>query len=574
MASKIKQPGESPIPTPQQLEGDREKRSREQAGFDKVLEALALSNGPTAPRLPEQSLAAGSYFGGYQKGFSSRLGFRGVVSFGVLRQVAERSPVLSAIISTRLHQMGRMARITNRSKKGEVGLKVVHKRHAEKDFTVPKGFNDLCREVEQMIARPWRVYWNDGVVYKSVEPSLGSFLSKTTEDLLVCNRPVVELGLDPFRVPRAFGAIDGANVIPTFAAMKYLAGLTRDIPKDYETSNQSWRRALQLVSDRYQVNLDERTEYIYILQGRPTAGFRDDELQLAPMFPSSDVRTAGYPKSLTERALFIILAEIMAMTANSRYFEFGSMVDVILAMKGQYQDKHVMDLTQILKDNMSGVAGMHRVPLVALPGGAEDLNVVQVKQSHKDMLFDVYIQKLTNLACAVFRMHPSEINEAPRAGDNSGSLNQASQTKQISMATEEGFEMLLQHHKLEILDPIVERIDPNLCVEWEMGQNEQEQITVTQLYGAITTVNERRGMMGLEPLEGEEGEVIDNQFVQAAKQAAQMPPAGQPPGPGGGAPAPLDDDQDDEQAEEPKKPLTKGPADESLEQRIRRLASV
>jgi hypothetical protein len=487
--------------------------------FSDVLTALALGVSPQAPRLPEQSMTAAQYFGGYQKGFTSRMGFRGTLSFQVLRQTAERSMLIAAVMSTRKHQAVRYARVAQRSKRGEVGFRVSHARAHEKDFQVPEGFGWLCRQAESLLSKPWRVYWDEGKVFRDVEPTAASFISKVTEDTLVLNRPCVELGLDSNKVPRAFGAIDGANIIPTFAALKYLTAINRDMPRDYAETWTSYKQTMQMIGDRYKVDLDERTEYIFMLQGRPTAGFRAGDLIVAPFLPSSNVLLAGYPKSMVEQAIWAILAEIMAMSANSRYFEFGSMAEVLVALKGQYQDKHIKDIEAILQGNVSGVPGMFRVPILALPGGKGDVDVIQVKQNHRDMLFDVYIQKLTNLTCAVFRMHPSEINEAPRAGDNSGSLNQASQQKQINMAQEQGLEALLEHYKAHIFDPLLERIDPNLRLEWDYGKQEAEQLAIVQQYATFAKVNEQRTMMGLDPISEEEGgELIDNPAIMAKQQ--------------------------------------------------------
>jgi len=591
MAEKRDKPKD--LPSPAQVEEDRRARAQQAIGFDAVLRYLALGMAPTAPRIPEQAMYHGSYFGGYPKGYTSRQGAKGSINFQTLRDIAERSALIAACLSTRQHQRVRFSRIAMRSKRGEVGFRVVHRRAQEKGFKTPEGFDLLCREAEQMLMQPWRMFWDEGAIYKEIEPNNASFASKFVEDLLVINRPAIELALDPLRIPRGFGAIDGANVIPTFQALKYVCSINKDFPKDFDTSYHAYRQTMQRVAERYKINVDERTEYLFLQSGRPVAGYRSDELILAPIFPTSDVRRAGYPKSLTEKAIFLILSEIMAMTANSRYFEFGSMAEVIVAMKGQWDDKHIKDLESIMQGNMSGVPGMFRTPLVAVPNGKDDIDVIQLKQNHRDMLFDIYIQKLTNLCCAVFRMHPSEINEAPRAGDNAGALNQASQTKQINMAQEQGLETILQHEKQSVYDPILQRIDPDLCLEWDYGQNEMEQLQVTQSYGPITTVNERRSMMGLDPLEDERGDVIDNQFVQAmlqqkqqAEQAAQQqaaagagsPEAGQEGNQGQEQPPSDEGDQEEEEKPE-SKPTPKGKAKEeggnepeSDESRFKRIA--
>ncbi|MGZ3772976.1 MAG: hypothetical protein ACXVCY_04320 [Pseudobdellovibrionaceae bacterium] len=487
--------------------------------FADVMQALALGLAPKAPRLAENAMASSSLYGGYAKG----LGQRGSISFTELRQVAETSPLLSAIISTRQHQRARYCRVAQRANKGEVGFRVVHEREHDPKFKVPEGFKELCRQVEKMLMSPWVMKDENDVPFRDIEPNLSGFASKIMHDSLVINRPVIELGLDPYRRPVSFGAIDGANVIPTFKALKYLASINKDLPKDFMENYNGFKSGLQKLADKYGIDLDESTEYIYIENGRPTAAFRHDELIVAPIFPTSNTRETGYPKSLLERSLGIIIPEIMAMQGNARFFEFGSMAEVILTLKGNFGDDHVKKLEQILQANMSGMNGMYRVPLIATPNGRDDLDVVPIKTNHKDMLFDVYIQKLTNLACAVFRMHPSEINEAARAGDNTGSLSQANQNLQIDMAQEQGLETLLLHEKQSIFDPILKRIDPNLCLEWEFGKTESQQLELVSKYASITTIDERRGMMGLDPLGPEKGgDVIDNSFVQAAIQAKQQ----------------------------------------------------
>jgi hypothetical protein len=539
---------------------DGQKPAVQGPSFDQIVKLLAFGLGPQAPRLAEQYMTgAANAFGGYTKGYTNRSGVKGIINFTTLRQVAERSPLLSAIVSTRLHQAPRFARRSDGSKKGEVGFKVMHKLDKHKDFDVPDAFKIFCRQVEEMFLKPWRVFWNDGVVFDEIEPSLAGFLQKITEDTLVINRPCIELGLDPNRVPRAFGAIDGANVIPTFAAINYLTTLNRDYPKDFRDNYAAYRTTMGMIGDRYQLSIDERTQYIYISQGRPMAAFRYDELIVAPIMPTTDISKAGYPRSMTERAMFLILAEILAMTANQRYFEFGNMAETIIGIRGQWEDKHITDFTNIMAANMSGIQGMHRVPVIALPNGKDDLTVIQGKQNHRDMLFDVYIQKLTNLACAIFRMHPSEINEAPRAGDNSGSLSQASQTKQINMAQEQGLESLLQHYKIAIFDPILERIHPDLTWEWDYGQNEMESIQVTLAKKEIMTVDELRAEQGMEPLGAEKGgDVISNPIVMQAMQMKaqadqakqQQAQGGQPPGQPGEGDSGDEDTQDQEPSED------------------------
>jgi hypothetical protein len=138
-------------------------------------------------------------------------------------------------------------------------------------------------------------------------------------------------------------------------------------------------------------------------------------------------------------------------------------------------------------------------------------------------------------------MHPSEINEAPRAGDNKGALQSANQEVQISMAQEQGLETSLNHFKTHIFDPILRQIDPDLVMEWDYGRSEQEIVTLATSKATFVTVNEQRKMCGMEPLPKEQGgEVVANPFIQAKnqmeaqqKQMAQQQQMGQQGQPGG-----------------------------------------
>jgi hypothetical protein len=112
---------------------------------------------------------------------------------------------------------------------------------------------------------------------------------------------------------------------------------------------------------------------------------------------------------------------------------------------------------------------------------------------------------------------------------------------------------MLDHIKMSIMDPILKRIDPDLAFSWDYGQSEAEQLDLTTKYASITTVNERRKMMGLDPLSDEEGgNVIDNEFIQQQKQQQQEAQQAQAMGGQGG-----DDESGGDPSGEPGQPQPK-----------------
>ena len=275
-----------------------------------------------SPRLARNATTATN--GVYEKGFSTSQIMGSKLTHATLRRVSKNSGLVQAILSRRDFQM---AQISKKWKyEGDVGFRVVHEQHHEQDFQVPDGFKELSKDMENMIVKPWGY----------LEPTFGGFSSKYLKDLMIINRPCIEVGMDTRGIPRSFGMIDGANVYPTFKVLADLVAPSLDTTSNVvlEPNSQKSSNALQAISEKYNINLDDQTEYIYMEDLVPISGYRHDQLILSPMMPETDVSNYGYPPSMVERAIKMICAELMAMGYNMDYFQFGSMVDSIIGVVG------------------------------------------------------------------------------------------------------------------------------------------------------------------------------------------------------------------------------------------------
>jgi len=131
-----------------------------------------------------------------------------------------------------------------------------------------------------------------------------------------------------------------------------------------------------------------------------------------------------------------------------------------------------------------------------------DLKKLDLKGPPKDMGFETWHSYLTAAACSIYRMDPSTINAKPWDGGSSPSLSAPNREQEIALAKEEGLQGDLEHLRLEILNPMVQRIHPDLEVVLEYGDFDPTKAATIYEMRARTdmTINEIRAEQGRRPL--------------------------------------------------------------------------
>lgn len=467
---------------------------------------------PKAPRLPTRQFP--TYHGAYPKNFAQNNGLLAITD-NMLRVIAKRSGLLSAILARRDYQFNRVAKLYKIE--GDTGFKVVHEREHDKDFNVPEQLKELCRMLEQKIARPWPE------PTRLIEPTFSTFCSKWIKSTLIINRPAIELGLDSKRIPQNFSLIDGANIYPTFEILKdYVKTNLKQDDTGLKRNSAYYREILQKFAEDQKISIDESTEYLYIADGIVQAGYKYDELLLFQMMPSDDYLDIGYPPSCVEKSLNYIAGEIAAMSYTMKYFDMGAMIDTILAFQGNYTDEEIEIFKSVIQQNHSGINGAHTLPLLNMRPNTE-IKPIQVKDTMQDMRFTQWLIQTTSGVCNIFGMPPEEINFASNARTDSAGLFQGDKGKQVEMNREEGFLACCNHLK-QTLDFIIKRHHPDLCFEWQGIDNSAEDRRRRKLQEdkEILTVRERRVKAGYEPvaqnMKDEDVDMIENNVWLQSKQ--------------------------------------------------------
>ena len=469
---------------------------------------------PQTPRVPLDYYP--TMHGAYTKDSMKRRLFTGI-SQPMLRAVSRRSGLISAIISRRIYQY---LRISKKWKfDGDVGFKVRHEQHHDPEFEVPEEKKKLAEALERIICKPWVE------PSRQIEPMFSSFASKWIQALTIINRPAIELGLNKKRQPVAFAHIDGANIYPTFQIIKqYMQKSSSGQPDallHMAPNSIEYKQSLQKYADDNEINVDETVEYLYVVRGRPYKGYRHDELLLLPFAPTDEYEDLGYPPSAVERALVYIVGEIMAWSYNIKFFEVGAMLDTILGFRGNFEDEHIKEFIDIVRQNHTGLAGAHTIPVVNLRQGG-DIVATNIKQPRNDMSFRDLMEYTIAGACNIFGMPPEAINFASRGREHRPVINN-DRGRDVRENKEEGLIATANHLKAT-MDEIIKRHDPDLCFEWIGLDNTAEDRRRKKIAEdrPILTIREQRLKSGYKPvpddMTDEDVDLIDNQaWLQKAQ---------------------------------------------------------
>jgi len=472
---------------------------------------------PKTPRVPFHYVP--NLYGGYRKNFTQR-GLLGGVTYNMLRMLARRSGILSSILARRTMQF---TRISHRYKRdGDVGFKVCHEEEWNPGFIVPEEFKKYSEMLTKMFEYPFPE------PTKIVEPNMASFATKWIRSLLVINRPAIELILNRRRQPVQFSMIDGANIYPTFDIIRqymWKQGQKIATPMDFLLNTGAYKDTIQQYAESERVDIDERTEYIYIVDGRPLTGYRWDELLLMPIQSSDEYDDVGFPPSQTELALAYVVGEVMAQAWNLKWFDTGAVLDTILAFTGHFQDEDMIDFAEIIRQNHTGLSGAHGVPLINMQPGS-DVKAVNIKAARTDMSFDNYLSYIVSGICNIFGMPPEEINYAGRARSDNSTLF-GDKGKEIREQKEEGLLAACQHFK-NTMDVIVKRHHPLLCFEWiglDNSAEDRRRKKITEDKD-ILSIRERRVRLGMVPvpdnMTDEDVDIFENQIWASRKAAGEM----------------------------------------------------
>ncbi len=427
---------------------------------------------------------------------------RNSLSFESLELVARTVAPIAAIINTRVDQVGLFSSRSKQSETG-TGFKVRLKNTS----------SDPTEDELKMIDHIEEFIMNCGNGKDESRDNFDIFLRKIVRDSLTYDQVNFEITYDINNNIEAFYNVDPKTIRPAKKNYK---------PDEDVTQNTSSQAKFENIENKIQKlygqdsdEADEEIAYVQIIDNKPIATFKKSEMAFAVRNPQSDILCQPYGISEIESIVKQLTSYLQTEEYNMRYFRQGGMTKGILNIKQDPQgaaDRHTLEsFKRQWRTQVTGQKGAWKIPVFDLPGEVE---FIDLQQSGGEMVFEKRMNYLINIACAVYRIDPAEINFPNNggAGGKGNSLFNGNSDK-ISASKAKGLLPLMQFIQNTINKYIVSKIDDNYVFVFDGLDSESEDSRVAldkQKSESIMTINEVRQERGLRAIEG--GDIIANPY--------------------------------------------------------------
>lgn len=452
----------------------------------------------------------------------------GLMDFQSLRAMVDQTPVLSAVVLTRIRQVQAFCKVQE-SGHGP-GFVIRHSSVAHK-------LTDEERTTTELLSRffancGWE--FNPRQRKRLGRQSLRQFMALSVRDSLSMDSTPIEtefkrnkaLGID------GFYAVDGATI--------------------------------RLCSEDGYKGQDE-VFALQVIQGQIRTAYDYSNLIYEPRNPRSDVMTAGYGLSETELLIKVVTGFLNAMTLNIRGFSDNSIPKGMLHLSGNYSEQDLNAFKRYWNAQVKGVQNAWSVPVMVSKDQESKASFENFGVEFNEMYFAKWMTFLASMICAIYGIAPDEINFESFSASKS-SLSGSDTAERLSDSKDKGLRPLLAYYENLFSDYILAEFGDSYVFRWT-GVDEDDQDKRHELKKLTMSVNEMRAELGLEAQDATWGDAPLNpsligpwsQEMQAAQQPGpDMQSEEQAPGFGKDAPGAGDAGQQGEDGGEDGQPPQPG----------------
>lgn len=425
--------------------------------------------------------------------------------FDMMRQMVDQTPILSAVVMTRIRQVKRFCRVPEGGKGPGFQIRLKN-----------QGSNKLQKEEQQSIDLLQNFFTNCGWETnprqraRMKRDNFSNFMSKIVRDSLVLDSAPIEtefkrdksLGLD------GFYAVDGATI--------------------------------RLCNEEgYQG--DDEIFALQVVQGNLRAAYTYDDLVYVPRNPRTDVLTGGYGMSETELLVKVVTGFLNAMTYNLKYFDSNAIPKGLLHLSGDYSADDISSFKRYWNSMVRGINNAWTLPVMVSKNQESKANFENFGVDVNEIMFAKWMTFLTSIICAIYGIAPDEINfESFTAGTSS--LSGSDTEEKLINSKDKGLRPLLSHFEDLFSDYIVSEFSDKYVFRWS-GLDEKDEQQVWDEEKTLLTVNEARKARNWDEIKEDWANAPLNQTLMQAWMAGKQQEA--MPQPGGNADAGGDDDQGD-----------------------------
>lgn len=381
------------------------------------------------------------------------------LGFDALRDLVIQTPILSAVVMTRVRQV---ARFCQPSEDGGPGFEIRH-RDREHELTGEE------KQTTQLLSRffqhcGWE--FNPRRRKRLRRDSFPQFMAKLVRDSLAMDAAPIETELKRNRELGIDGlyAVDGATI--------------------------------RLCSEEgYQG--DDEVFALQVIDGRICTAYTHDDLVYEVRNPRSDVRLAGYGLSETEMLIRVVTGFLHAMTYNINGFDQNAIPKGLLTITGQYKPDELAAFKRMWNSMVRGVNNAWSLPVMVSEDQQGAAKFEKFGVEFNEMYFAKWMTFLSSIVCAVYGISPDEINFESFSSSRS-SLSGSDTEEKITNSKDSGLIPLLTYFEGVLSDFVVAEFSGDLLFRW-VGLSDEDPQQEWEARKLVLTVDELRAEKGYEP---------------------------------------------------------------------------
>ncbi len=278
------------------------------------------------------------------------------ITYGTLRSVVYKMPVIQAVIQTRVNQVASFAH--PQTDRYDIGFRVTMRDDKAKAKGPEKKWIGDMQDLMMHTG-----VWGDPRDRDGFE----TFLRKLTWDSLTYDQACFEIVPNRKKAPAQWVAVDASSFRLADTATAYMK--KRKIRDD--------------------------TMYVQIYDGMVVNEYTKDELCFGVRNPRTDMRLYGYGTSELEMLMSTITSLLWAWQYNQRFFSQGSATKGILNFKGAIPERQLKGFRRHWYNLLTSVENAWRTPIT----NAEGLEWIDLHANNRDMEFNAWMDFLIKVAC-------------------------------------------------------------------------------------------------------------------------------------------------------------------------------
>lgn len=419
---------------------NRLQKSLTSESFEEVMKAQAFiaeqqKNGRRAPQPEIKSIL----WNPSEIGFNGK-GYRDPnngISFGTLNRMGEIF-IIKAIINTRIEQVQNFLKYSVDDQKP--GYQIRYKKGAGSKGSEDKGLNAKDKKIVDYIVK----FLEEGGENDKweCEDNFQEFTRKVLRDSLVLDQMTFELVRARNMNLKKYRAVDAALI----------RQLDTNDPRYAQMfENFRWHGYLPryaMVWDGQIIRHPVTNEYVVFYPWELGYGVRNK---------TTNVLRNGYGCSELETLIEIVTWILWGMQYNGNFFKQGSQPKGFINVKNGNIDQGTLnEFRQDWKQTMSTVYNSHKIPVIQ----GIDLEWIDLQQTNRDMEFTEWIKFLLVIACAVYRIDPSELGF--QFQDAARIFGQEGQKERLDHSRQKGLTPLLVFYQNILNKYIISEIDDRL----------------------------------------------------------------------------------------------------------------